>query len=867
MISKPWHRVLVCSALALAFAAANASAQDVVPAAEAENGNLWFVELSGNPTADGSRLGSVQAEKAAFRRAAAAAGVRYRELRAFDVLFNGFSVEVNPAHRAALASLPGVKALWPVEVIQAPERPDAGHAAPDLDKAIEMTGAAYVQNTLGYTGSGLRVAVMDTGIDYDHPDLGGDGVARSNSDVFPTVRVVAGWDFVGDAFTAGLTPVPDAYPDDCNGHGTHVSGIVGANGSVVGVAPGVVFGAYRVFGCDGSTTSDIMLAAMERALADDMHVLNMSIGSRAQWPQYPTGAAATRLQKKGMVVVASIGNNGPGGSAPDGPFAAGAPGVGHDVIGVASHDNAQLAFRVSPGDQLFGYNAASGAPAPPTSGSLSMAKTGTTASAADGCSPADFASFPAGAAALIRLCTCSFYVKASNAQSAGAAAVVLYNNAAGALNPTVAGTPPITIPVVAITAAQGAALDGLIAGGPTTLTWTDEAVSYPQGTGGLISAFSSFGMAPDLTLKPDLSAPGGGIRSTIPLEAGTYGFNSGTSMSSPHVAGAVALLLQAEPQVPLGAVRSRLQNSAKPTSWAGNPGLGFLDNAHRQGAGLLDIADAILATVDVTPGKLELGESQAGPQTRRLTLKNRGGSAVTLGLSHAPALATGPKSQTSYPAVSYYDAFATAQFSSTSVTVPAGGSRTVDVTFTAPAGPDRSQYGGYVVLAPQGGGPAYRVPYAGFTGDYQTVPVLTPTPSGFPWLAKLSGTTFINQPAGASYTMVDDDVPYFLVHLDHQSRYYEFRVFNAATGKPVHPVFANFDQADYVTRNTSATGFFAFAWDGTRSHDNGKGTPDHRKLVPNGDYIVQLRILKALGDPGNPAHWETWTSPVVTLAR
>ena len=140
---------------------------------------------------------------------------------------------------------------------------------------------------------------MDTGIDYDHADFGGDGTARSNSNQFPNSRVVAGFDFVGDAFTGGNTPVPDAFPDDCNSHGSHVAGIVGANGGAVGVAPDVVFGAYRVFGCDGSTTSDIMLAAMERALDDDMDVLNMSIGARAQWPQYPTAAAATQAAEEG----------------------------------------------------------------------------------------------------------------------------------------------------------------------------------------------------------------------------------------------------------------------------------------------------------------------------------------------------------------------------------------------------------------------------------------------------------------------------------------------------------------------------------------------------------------------------------------
>jgi len=134
---------------------------------------------------------------------------------------------------------------------------------------------------------------MDTGIDIDHPDLGGNGVPGGTP--FPSARITHGWDFVGDAYNADPrspsydpVPHPDARPDDCAGHGTHVAGIVGANGAVRGVAPGVTFGSYRVFGCQGSTEADIMLAAMERVLADGMNVLNMSIGSSYQWPQYPT---------------------------------------------------------------------------------------------------------------------------------------------------------------------------------------------------------------------------------------------------------------------------------------------------------------------------------------------------------------------------------------------------------------------------------------------------------------------------------------------------------------------------------------------------------------------------------------------------
>jgi subtilisin family serine protease len=870
-MKKSFYAALLGSALILSVSFAPAGAQESVSVSEAENGGLWFVELSGNPTADGNSLANVRAEKAAFKKAAA--GISYTERRSFDVLFNGYSIEIDSANRAKLQRLDSVKALWPVDVIQAPEFDPSSGSAPDLATAIAMTGANIAQTTLGITGAGVRVAVMDTGVDYDHADLGGDGVQRSNSNVFPTARVISGWDFVGDAFNADPSSplynpntTPDAYPDDCGGHGSHVAGIVGANGTVRGVAPDVSFGAYRVFGCNGSTTADIMIAAMERALADGMQVLNMSIGSSFQWPQYPTGAAATRLVNKGVAVVASIGNSGPQGGAPNGLYSAGAPGVGTKVIGVASFDNThvrQPSFTVSPDATAIGYSAATGAPAPPTSGSLPMSKTGTTTTANDGC-----AALPAGSqtgnAVLIRRGTCSFFIKASNAQNAGAAAVVLYNNAAGFVNPTVAGTPAITIPVVMVTNTAGALIDGRIAAGATTMTWTNQLTSTPNPTGGLISGFSSFGLAADLSLKPDIGAPGGSIYSTVPIEQGRYGQNSGTSMSSPHVAGAAALMLQARPNTPSNAMRARLQNSADPAGWWASPGLG-LDNVHRQGAGMLDIDDTILASVSVEPGKLSLGESGGGSNVATLTVKNDGSSAVTFDLSHAPALATGPQNNSRnaapnnvFTAISYFIAPSTVAFSAPSVSVPAGGSASFQVTITPNAGlPERGLHGGYVVLTPQGGGQTYRVPYAGLKGDYQTVEVLVPTANGFPWLAQQIGSSLFNRPTGGTFTMAGVDIPQFIVHLDHQARRVRFEAFDAVTGKAWHRI----SDDQYVGRNSTATSFFAFAWDGTTTAGNKAYT------VPNGQYVAKLSVLKALGDESNPAHWETWTSPVITIAR
>ncbi|MEX1994596.1 MAG: S8 family serine peptidase [Steroidobacteraceae bacterium] len=855
--------------LGLAVASAQESGEELV----AENSTtLWFVELSGSPTADGRKAAQVKAEKAAFKKAAAAAGVSYKEVRSFDTLFNGYSVQIDSVNRTKLARVDGVKALWPVEIIQAPEFNPTYGEAPDLAHAIALTGANIAQAS-GYTGAGVKVAVMDTGIDYDHADFGGDGVQRTNSAVFPTARVIAGWDFVGDAFNFDQTPIPDPYPDDCGGHGSHVAGIVGANGVVTGVAPDVTFGAYRVFGCTGSTTADIMIAAMERALADDMDVLNMSIGSALQnWPQYPTAAASTRLVNRGVVVVASIGNSGPQGTAPNGLYSAGAPGVGEKVIGVASYDNThvtQKAFTLDPGGTLIPYSGASGSPPPPTSGTFNVSKTGTPASLDDGCTAAQFAGFTAGHYALIRRGTCAFHLKALNAQNAGAAGVILYNNVAGALNPTVAGTPPITIPVVAVTNTAGALIDSLVPG--ATATWGSAVIVTPLASGGLISGFSSFGLAADLSLKPDIGAPGGQIFSTVPIEQGSHGGNSGTSMSSPHVAGIAALVLQARPNTSSQVMRTLLQNSAEPSLWWGNPGLGFLDNVHRQGAGMADVPATIASTVVVSPGKLSLGESEGGSHVETLTIQNNGTSGVTFDLAHAAALATGPQnnSQNAAPnnvftTISYLNAPSTVVFGAPSVFVPAGGSATVDVTITPHAGlPDRGLHGGYVVLTPQGGGQTSRVPYVGLKGDYQTVQVLVPTATGFPRVGRTAnGTTFSLNTTGAPYTMVGFDIPFFLVHLDHQSRRVRFEAFDANTGRARHRI----SDDEYVTRNSTATGFFAFAWDGTTFTGKGKNAHQHY-TVPNGQYIVKLSVLKALGDDNNPAHWETWTSPVVTIAR
>jgi len=150
------------------------------------------------------------------------------------------------------------------------------------------------------------------------------------------------------------------------------------------------------------------------------------------------------------------------------------------------------------------------------------------------------------------------------------------------------------------------------------------------------------------------------------------------------------------------------------------------------------------------------------------------------------------------------------------------------------------------------------VPYAGFIGDYQSKVVLVPTSAQYPWLATLDADgNPVNHAGGWTFTMAGDDIAYFPIHLDHQSQLMRMEIADAATGKSWHRAF----QYSLLPRNSGSTGFFLFGWDGVVFAGK-KATP-----VPNGQYRATVSVLKALGDQNNPAHWETWTSPVITILR
>ena len=839
-----------------------------VPTADAsvaeDISSAWFVQLASAPAAHGTDRARLAQERDAVRAGLKGAGINFSERFAFDTLWNGLSVDASPSAAARIARVSGVTGVYPVITVAAPTT--AAVSEPELWTALLQSGA-NVSQAAGFTGAGIKVAVMDTGIDYHHPDLGGCFGAGC--------RVTVGRDFVGDGFNAAgstaqeLVARPDNDPDDCGGHGTHVAGIIGASGNsaaggVRGVAPDVTFGAYRVFGCVGSTTADIMIAAMERAHADGMQVLNMSIGSAFQWPTYPTAVAASNLVDAGVVVVASIGNSGA-----NGVYSTGAPGNGDKVIGVASFDNTHvnsLTFNVTTSGRQVPYQQLSSTTTAPTSGTSAeivhvgrgCVKDPALSLAADD----PYLNNPAGKVALIERGLCTFNTKYQRAIDAGAVGVIVY--AAASAPSLFIGGSVVDRGYFGISVARA---DGqhLAAQSSPRAEWTDVRIAAPVATGNTASSFTSYGHSPDLSLKPDIGGPGGLIYSTVPLEQGRYAVLSGTSMSSPHVAGAVAAYLQAKPGTAAADVRTILQNSADPKPWSVSPGAGFLEFVHRQGAGMIDIPGAINATTLVSPGKLALGESSPTPsQTRALTIRNNSSSEVTYTLGHAPALASG--GSTFSP--SAFASFATVSFSSASVVVPAGGTASVSATITAPAAAGR-QYGGYLVVT--GGGATYRVPYAGFSGDYQSISALTPTTNALPWLAKRTGRNvdpaapikdWTKQATGAVFTLKKnaefDDVPWVIFHLDHQASRVTLDVHNADGS-----LWGRVLDTPNFGRNSTATSFFTFQWDG-----KGAALASPKTLnVKNASYYFKLTVLKALGDPNNAAHVQTWQSPTFTVER
>lgn len=838
----------------------------------------WFVELPAEPTARGGRPDDHAAERARLRDSADDAGVAFDERRDFSTLWNGLSVAAGLVDAYALSGLDGVEAVYPVALVGAP---DPEEVAPELDTAAAMTGADRARLELGYTGAGTSVAIVDTGIDYNHPDLGGGGdptveIEADDDRSFDHPRISHGWDYVGEELA---DPEPDPDPMDPHGHGTHVAGIAGAAAAdedgVTGVAPGVEFGAYKVFPATGPTTADIIVDALEDAYVDGMDVVNMSIGSTLAWgQQYPTTATSNELVAQGVVVTNSAGND-----AALGTYTLSPPGNAHDAISVASVENEFFQapiFRVDELADPVPYDAMAGADAPPTEGeSAPLALPAKSEIAGEegyfGCEPEDFADFPDGHVALVERGHCFFSTKYTNAVEAGASGVLVFNEQPGLFFGTIQEAGVEGVWCASTTRDAGLALADLVATGEEVrLTYTDETAKIPNPDGGLLSGFSSYGQTVELAFGPNLAAPGGAITSTYPLEEGEYAVLSGTSMAAPHAAGAAALLLEAEgaDTDPID-VRDRLQNTADPMPWSLAPGFGFADQTHRQGAGLIQVDDAIEADQRVDPGQLSVGEGAGASGT--LSLRNDGDEPVTYTVEHgAGDVPFGPLGTSIDPFSPVFLVPGSTLDAPETVTVPAGGTAEVDVSVGAPGyGLPNHQYGGFVTLRPDAESAAtLQVPYAGYDGEYQDLPLFGYY-TGFvefveqkPRLSRIlydeDGEVDGFEPVepGHEFTVAEDDVPVVEAFFGHFPHVMRMTAVHSDSGER-WPVF----ESRFLPRSPGPDTYYPFAWPGTTA----AGGSGELRPVQSGTYTLEVEALRALGDPSNPDHWDTWESPPFEL--
>ncbi|KAJ3237175.1 hypothetical protein HDU78_004238 [Chytriomyces hyalinus] len=510
--------------------------------------------------------------------------------------------------------------------------PSEAQPNPEL---IHSTTGVNEARAIGLTGKGIKVAVIDGGVYYRHPALGG-GFG-------PGYKVSGGYDFVGDAFTGmGTLPEPDLDPlDDCSrkSHGTHVSGIIAGDARGVieegfvpsipwtGVAPDAEILAYRVFGCTGSTANDLIAAAIFAAAVDGAHIINISSGFFPSYSDDPDSIAAEMVGKAGHFVIASAGNDGKAG-----PFVIGHPGNSRGGLGVASFDNsASKHASVQVNGKEFPCNMGRFGPKLEFGKEFRIVVNNAYANQFN--LQNDGSGIPSsnatGAALLIRQGNYgSISTRCDLASRAGATACVVY----GATEKLVTISGSKKIPTVFIPISAGQAIIDMIHAGTLTPTilFHKQGIMYETGTTNNLSIFSSPGLTDDLFLKPDLGGIGGQVLSAIsPNSAKMNGYSeryatlTGTSMAAPYVAGVAALVLQHRGvhSISFNELRGYLQNTARPAILAKTR---FLHSPAYQGAGLVNAYQAAVATTLVLPSAISLNDTDNLEPYTSITIYNRG---------------------------------------------------------------------------------------------------------------------------------------------------------------------------------------------------------------------------------------------------
>ncbi|NLS41755.1 peptidase S8 [Bacillus subtilis] len=519
--------------------------------------------------------------------------------REYEQVFSGFSMKLPANEIPKLLAVKDVKAVYPNVTYKTDNMKDKDVTisedaiSPQMDDSAPYIGANDAWD-LGYTGKGVKVAIIDTGVEYNHPDL------KKNFGQYK------GYDFVDNDYDPKETPTGDPR-GGATDHGTHVAGTVAANGTIKGVAPDATLLAYRVLGPGGSGTSENVIAGVERAVQDGADVMNLSLGNSLNNPDWATSTALDWAMSEGVVAVTSNGNSGPNG------WTVGSPGTSREAISVGATQLPLNEYAVKFGSyssaKVMGYNKEDEVKAL-NNKEVELVEAGIGEAK-------DFEGKDlTGKVAVVKRGSIAFVDKADNAKKAGAIGMVVYNNFSGEIE---ANVPGMSVPTIKLSLEDGEKLVSALKAGETKTTFK---LTVSKALGEQVADFSSRGPVMDTwMIKPDISAPGVNIVSTIPTHNPEhpygYGSKQGTSMASPHIAGAVAVIKQAKPKWSVEQIKAAIMNTA--VTLKDGDGEAYPHNA--QGAGSARIMNAIKADSLVSPGSYSYGTflKENGNETKKET--------------------------------------------------------------------------------------------------------------------------------------------------------------------------------------------------------------------------------------------------------
>ena len=584
----------------------------------------------------------------------------------YDMVLNGLVIRSGvPSAREILSNMPGVKYVVRNSIVRA-----------HMDASLPLIKAPEAWSLVGgrdTAGAGLRVAIIDSGIVPEHPMFDGTNfeapAERPEDDYCATVDA----SFCnGKLILARHYTPPDVdesevdTPYDVDGHGVHVAGtavgnrVVDSQGTELsGVAPGAYLMVYKALWADGSGSANGstvgLLQALNDAVSDGADVINNSWGGTASSFDYQLYTDIFGgIEAAGVVLVTSAGNAGPNAST------VGCPACAEPGLAIASTNTQSASLNLS----LITLKdlAVPAVPGGDVVHTTDLTATAITAERintgnSDACAPFAASSFNGGIGIAYRggetpaAEPCYFYIKAANMKDAGAQGMIIINNVPGDAI-TMGGLTDLTFPSVMITKDQGIELlNSLLEGDDITIGAFQNSV-LPEGA---VSIFSARGPNFESSiLKPDLAAPGSPIVSAaIGSTDASYVALSGTSMSSPHVAGAAAVVLQNRPDLNAREVKSVMMNSANPSAAIASSGNAA--NVFASGAGAMDLESALGA--ELIFDTVSLSEGCFSSCDYQLTGKYTGDSSLTLSMSlsfnDSNAIVTLPSSLDVVPGASF----------------------------------------------------------------------------------------------------------------------------------------------------------------------------------------------------------------------